>query len=274
MYKIKLFLIILLNTASSFFYGQDFEVSPVKIEYSIDPGESQSKILYVKNHSNFQTPFSISIVDFLIDKDGNKMVANKNSTKNSCADWITLDNNFFTLNPGEKTEIKVTMQAPDEDYKTRWAMIYVETTKVKSSFDADQSLGAAVNIGGRIAVQVYRTPLSKPEAKLSVNQLTEKISTKENHRMFSVLIENGGVTIEKCKLIYIAADLNTGEEYEFDPIFFDSFPDAQREILFFIPSTLPPGEYSLVALLDYGINTSIKGTRLKERLLIIDKNNK
>jgi len=271
MQTIKFIILLILSYISSNIFAQDFEVSPGKIFFSIDPSESQSKIISIKNHSNFKTPFTITLADFLIDADGKKIVINRNSSKNSCTEWITLEKNFFTLNPNEQIELKITMRAPDEDYSARWAMLYIQNTKVKTSFDVDKGIGAAVNIGGRIAVQVYRTSVTKMPALLSVKHLLEKNNPDSEKREFSVTIENGGSSIEKCKLIYIASDLNSGEEFEFEPILFESFPGYPREIKFTLPETLPPGEYSLVALLDYGINTTIKGTRLKERLVILDK---
>ncbi len=255
-------------------FSQDFEVAPVKMIFTIDPSETQTKVLTIKNHSNFKTSFNIVFEDFIFDKDGKKITLEKNSTKTSCTDWITPEKTFFDINPNESVNLKITIHAPEGDYTTRWAMMHVQTVREKTSFDVDKSgIGAGVNLSGRIAVQIFRYPATKKEPNVNIKNLIEVPNPEGGERTFTTIINNEGTIIANCKVIFIASDLNSGEEIEFDPIFFDSFPGYKREIQFTLPSTIPPGKYSFAALLDYGKTTTIKGTRLKKTLLILPKEN-
>jgi len=268
----KPFLIILFNfLIFTNLFSQDFEVAPVKMIFSINSGETQSKILTIKNHSNFKTSFNIVFEDFLFDKDGVKVSIEKNSSKSSCSNWVTPEKSFFDINPNEEIELKVTMHVPNDDYTTRWTMMYIQTVKEKTSFDVDKSgIGAGVNLSGRIGVQVYRYPATKVKPIVSIKNIVE-IPSETKDRVFSTIVNNEGTVIANCKVIFVASDLNSGEEIEFDPIYFDSYPGYKREIQFTLPSTIPPGKYSFAALLDYGKTTTIKGTRLKKTLLILPK---
>jgi hypothetical protein len=240
--------------------------------FTVDPGETQSKVLTIKNHSNFKTSFNIIFEDFIFDKDGQKIVIEKNSSKTSCTEWITPEKTFFDINPNESIDLKITIHAPDEDYTTRWAMMHVQTVREKTSFDVDKSaIGAGVNLSGRIAVQIFRYPSTKKEPVLTIKNLIEIPNQDSDDREFSTIVTNEGTIIANCKVIFIASDLNSGEEIEFEPIFFDSYPNYKREIRFKLPKTMPPGKYSFAALLDFGKTTTIKGTRLKETLLILPK---
>ncbi|MCF6366124.1 MAG: hypothetical protein L3J35_07970 [Bacteroidales bacterium] len=270
MYKIRFLISFLLSFFILEVYAQDFEVGPAIFNFSIDPGESQTKVFTIKNHSNFKTSFTISFADFVLNSDGNKEIMKRNSSKNSCTEWITPEKNFFDVNPNEKIELKITMLAPGDDYSTKWCMMYIQTVNVKTSFDADKSgIGAGVHLSGRIAVQIFRTSVSGAKSDMSIKYLQEKKDSESEERIFSATIENNGTVIEDCKIIFIASDLNSGEEIEFDPINVKSFPGYNREVQFSLPKTLPPGEYSFAVLLDYGINTTLKGTRLKETLIIL-----
>lgn len=270
MKKINIFLICLLFCYSQNINAQDFEVSPAFMEFAIDPGESQTKILAVKNHSNFKTPFTIIFVDYVIDGEGKKEVMKRNTSKNSCTEWITPEKTFFDINPNEQIEIKISMQAPEDDYKSRWAMMYIQTAQIQSVFSVDKGVGAGVHVSGRIAVQINRTPVSGKKTDMSIKHLREKIDLDSEERVFTALIENNGNSIENCKITFIASDLNSGEEFEFIPILIDSYPGYPREIKFTLPLTIP-GEYSFAVLLDTGINSIIKGARLNETLIILDK---
>jgi hypothetical protein len=271
MYKHFLFFTFILLIFSKT-QGQDFEVSPAVMQFNLDPGESQTKILTIKNHSNFQTPFNISFADFIIDGQGNKEMMKKNTSKNSCSEWITPEKTFFDVNPNEQVEIKITMQAPEDDYNTRWSVMYIQTAQVQSVFSVDKGIGAGVHLSGRIAVQVYRNAVTGKKTDMSIKYLKEKTESDSLGRVFTAMVENNGNTIEHCKVTFIASDLNSGEEIEFEPLVIDSYPGFPREVSFTLPKTIPPGEYSLAVLLDPGINSVIKGTRLSETLVVLEKN--
>lgn len=269
-----LLLLLFFNTFTLIIKSQDFEVAPVKMEFAVNPDESQTKLLSIKNHANFKTSFTISFADFIINKNGSKVAMKKNSTKTSCAEWITPEKTFFDINPNEQIQIKITMHPPADDYSTRWALMYIQTVKEQTSFDVDKSsVGAGITLSGRISVEVYRKPKTPITPNLTIKNLREKTNKETNNRTFIADIVNSGNNIANCKIMFIASDLNTAEEIEFDPIFLNSYPGTTREVQFTLPKTMPPGKYSFAALLDYGKTTTIKGTRLKETLLILPKEN-
>ncbi len=261
-------LLIFLITYESI--AQDFEVSPVMMVFKTDPGQTESKMLNITNHANFQTTFSIDFADFTLDINGKKITSPKNSTKNSCTDMITPDETHFTLNPNESREIKISMSPPQGDYNARWAMMYVQTVSEQKTFNADKAAArTGLNVTGRIAVQIFRTAVSNLVSKVKIGNLEEKIETENNLRVFKALLENEGTSISKCKVTFVASNLETAEETEFDPITLDVYPGYPREIEFTLPDVLPSGEYSFVALLDYGDVSTLSGTRMKKKLIII-----
>ncbi|MCD6555692.1 MAG: hypothetical protein J7K64_00735 [Bacteroidales bacterium] len=269
MHKINLILTGLILLFSVAVKSQDFEVAPVKMNFKVDPEESQTKILSIKNHSNFRTSFTISFADFVIDKEGNKQAIERNSSKTSCTEWITPEQTFFDINPNEQVQVKITMLPPVDDYTTRWALMYIQTVTEKTSFDVDEGMGAGVRLSGRIAVEIYRDPVLQLKSKLKIKDLREINNIDSTNRYFTADVLNTGKNIAKCKVNFIASDLNTAEEIEFDPIYFNSYPGFLREIKFKLPAALPPGKYSLVALLDYGKNVTIEGIRLNKPLIIL-----
>lgn len=269
MQKINLILTGLVLLFSTNIKAQDFEVAPVKMNFKVDPEESQTKILSIKNHSNFRTSFTISFADFILDKNGKRQAIEKNSSKTSCAEWITPEQTFFQINPNEQVQVKITMQPPVDDYTTRWALMYIQTVTEKTSFDVDEGMGAGVRLSGRIAVEVFRDPVIRLTPKLKIKDLREISDIDSTHRYFTADIINTGKNIAECKVNFIASNLNTAEEIEFDPIYCNSFPGFLREVKFKLPATLPAGKYSLVALLDYGKDITIEGTRLNKPLIIL-----
>ncbi len=267
---IKLILIFLLLGGFEV-KSQDFEVAPVKMYFKVDGGSKQMKKLTIKNHSSIKQQYVIVTEDFIIDKYGNKKTLPKNSTKSSCAEWLTFSQFFFDINPNESIEVDVTMSPPSGDMSSRWAYMYVQTATERTAFDADkESTRTGINLSARIAIQVFRSTKVKQEPKGIIEQLREDTEDTDGGRVFTALIKNTGSTIFNSKVTILAANLTTGEETEITKIETEVYPGFSREIKFKLAKTLPKGEYSLVAILDYGSKTSLEGTRLNKKLIILE----
>ena len=272
--KTILFILVFLSAKSVF--SQDFEISPASLHYKLNPFETEKKIINITNHSNSTTFFKISYSDYIFNIDGKIETVQAKSTTNSCIDWLVPDKDIFELKPNETYKLKMSMQVPTEDYMAHWGYIYVQTTKEVSSFDVDkQTAQTGVNLLGRIAIEVVRTAKIQEEPEMSIKELRElndsELETKNTKtaKTFTVLIDNQGSDIHACTVLFIASNLTTAEEYEFDLIKLKSYPGFLRKVTFTLPNTLPEGEYSFVALLDYGNKATIEGTRLNKSLFIV-----
>ena len=261
---------VLLNLATT---AQDFEIAPVELIYWVDPGESQDKFITVTNHSSSQQSFTFVFVDYTMDIHGHKQIMERNSTRFSCTEWLQPEANFFPLNPNESRVVKITMQVPDDDYSTRWATMYLQTTEEQTSFNADNSnMTVGMSVSARIAVQVFRYPVKTLAPIVKISQLKETETSSHENRKFTVLIENSGVTMVDCKVTFVALNLRTAEKEIFKPRQIRIYPSFPRLVNFALPKTLPAGEYALSALLDYGDKNILEGTRMKTKLIIKDTN--
>lgn len=240
--------------------AQDFEVSPVKVNYQVEPGEARSRIITIKNHANKKQTFLFNIQDFMLDRNGKMEFFPANSTKFSCAEWLSISPAFFELNPNEEIEVTLTMQVPVGDYTSRWCIVYVRTAKEQTSFTADKTLSAGVAISAQIAIIVTQSPSSNTNYYATINRLTE-VTSKDSLRRFTANIENLGDKIIRCKVYLVAADLNTTEETVFKSVEVLTYPKSNQNVLLEMPPVLPKGKYSLSAILDYGSDKALEGTQ-------------
>ena len=250
--------------------SQDFEVSPASLIFKADPFENVKQFINITNHSNKTTMFSITYSDFIFDEEGNAEIVAANSTENSCSKWITPDNDVFEIKPNETYKLSINLLVPEEDYKARWAYMYVQTSQEQTAFNADKdSRAAGLNLSARIAIEITRKPKTLQAANIEIASLREEENSEnQNIRTFSALIDNQGNDIHECNVLFIASNLSNAEEHEFEQIKLKSFPGYKRKVSFTLPNTLPAGEYSLVALLDYGEKSTLKGARLNKKLII------
>lgn len=249
--------------------AQDFEVAPVELVFRVDPGQKQEKMVMITNHSSTVQQFQISKADFVTDIKGNRQTMEENSTENSCASWISYGDAFFELQPNESRSIPVSMEVPEGDYVTRWAMLHVQTTQARTSFDADyEKLAAGLLISGRIGIKVFRLPVNSPKPIVKIINLRERESDSGENRSFSVDIQNKGASIANCKITYVVLNLKTAEKISFPAGTVQVLPGTLREIYFELDESIPPGEYALSAILDFGDKNVLEGTRMQSKLVV------
>jgi hypothetical protein len=256
-----LFLIVQIGVSLS----QDFEVAPSSLDFNVDPGESQTKNLTIKNHGNKPVSIVLTLRDYIVYKDGQRKILPAESSKNSLAKWITLNPSFMNINPNESMTAQVNFQAPNDDYTSKWGILSVSPAKQQTSFSADKELQTGIGVYGRIDVNLSYTPTSKgnTEKRVKISNLKEIESTEESIRKFSVHIDNLGNTLTDCKIYLIASNLNTLEEKKFNSKKITAYPQSTRTVELSLPANkLKKGKYALSAILDYGSNEALEGTQI------------
>jgi len=266
--------ILLFLLISGISKAQDFEIAPVELNFRLDPGEKEEKVISITNHSSFTQEFQLTKADFSIGIDGQRNIMDAGSSENSCADWITFGEGFFSLEPNESRAINIGMEAPGGDYSTRWAMVYVQTAEERTAFGADQGdLSAGVMISGRIGIRVFRYPVNSPKPQLKISSLRTDEEALPDEHLYVVNIENIGASVADCKVSFVALNLKTAEKHSYAGGQLRVLPGAIRELSFELPGTLPPGEYVLSAILDYGDKNVLEGTRMRSKIIIEDDAN-
>jgi len=242
--------------------AQDFEVAPVVINFTANPGEIQTKQINLINHSPKPQKYTLKLSDYEIDAEGNKKAVPLGTSKRSCADWITLNPSFVELNPNQSISIEALMTVPKDGFNARWGIIYVEVSKEQSSSDVDKNLATGVVLIPRIVIIVNQSPPSNNNYKASITGLKEVSKPGDKLRSFEVLVTNIGDNVIEANVSLALANIQTAKEEKFSPVKVTVYPDASRTVTLQLPSTLTKGKYALAAILDYGHRQPLEGTQL------------
>jgi len=261
--NLKLLILLLIIFNSINIISQDFEVSPVTMNFTAEPGQTQTIPITITNHANNSSDFTIILSDFIINKEGQSINMPSASTEHSLANWISINPAFVKLKPNETRQIIVSIQAPVGDYATKWARIFVRNTKEQTAKLADKKLQTGLVISGQIIINAIQSPKSNVNYKMKLTGLTEISMTNDSLRTFTANADNLGDKIAKCKVTLLASSLSTAEDIKLQVITFKAFPDSPRTVkLQFNKKDLPKGKYSLAAILDYGPQSNLEGTQI------------
>jgi len=260
---LNLVLGLMLTSISAGVYAQDFEVAPVRLDFNAEPGENQTKVINIKNHSNRKASFVVAISDFLPGSDGKRQMMPPATTRRSAANWLNINPSFFELNPGDQIPIQVSMLVPGDEYGAAWCMLYIQPTREQTSWDADKALGAGVMVSGRIGVTVYQSPTSNANHSIKVTSLQEITKDGDANRKFSATLDNLGDKVTKCKVHLIASNVMTAEEKQFPSFEVETFPKMTRNVEVELPAgELPPGQYAIAIIVDYGPRFALEGAQM------------
>lgn len=243
--------------------AQDFEVSPVELKFSAEPGQTQSIPVSITNHANKNTSFNVILADFIVNKEGKRVTMPPATTEHSLVNWLSINPPFLELSPNETRQIIVSIQAPVGDYSTKWAYIFVRSTTEQTALLADRSMKTGLNVLGQIEISAFQSPKSNVNYKMKIAGLSEVTNVNDSLRRFKAKVDNIGDKIANCKVSLLASNLTSADETLLEVLEFSSFPDTQEEVYFeFKKDALLPGKYALAAILDYGKQSTLEGTQI------------
>lgn len=258
----RLILFLFLSIISLSAFAQDFEVSPVTMNFNAEPGEIQKKQLTLINHSAQPQKYNLKISDFVMDADGNRKSIPLGNSKRSCADWINISPSFIELNPNQTAQLDVNMTVPKDGFSSRWCMIHVEVAKEQTAFEADKTLATGVLLVPRIVVMVKQSPRSNNNYKANISGLKEITKKSDKQQVFEVMVQNTGDNVIDANVYLSLANLQTGKEEKFNIVKSTVYPDATRKVTLQMPRITTKGKYVLVAIMDYGHRQPLGGTQL------------
>ena len=243
-------------------FSQDFEVSPVVMQFKTNSGETETRTLTLKNYYAEKQKFTLNLVDYTLDSEGVKHAEALGNTNRTLADRLVVSPSVVELNPNESASVEVIMTIPKTDSKTRWGMIQVQVAKERTAADADKEMVTGVIVIPRIVVIVTQSPADNKNYAAKVISITEVEKSDEGYRTFEINVSNSGDKLISGQLYLAVANLETAEEKRYKSKEVTIYPEASKVVTLSIPENLAIGKYALAALYDYGHQKSIEGTQI------------
>lgn len=253
--------IVRLFTLASFFYISQFNaqtgisVSPPRVYFESEVGASKTEKITVTNVStNNALDLAVSLGDWEYDEKGENVMYPANTLDNSCASWISVNKNdsYFTLLPGEKKEIEVTL-TPTRSKNDKTAHTSVLYVSQMNPVDDVDSKGANIKLSIRSGIKIFhKNPISKGK-KIEIKNL-EFNKTKKS---LVLVFENQSEIWVDGKILTDIINTKTGHKITIDPIIFYTMPGNKR-ILEIPAESLEKGSYTASVIIDNGENDSVE----------------
>lgn len=254
-------LLITLFVCATTYAQTGVSVSPPRLYFETDPGQSSTQKILVSNVSiNNTLELAVSLGDWKYSNKGENLMFPADSLDTSCASWVSIpqQHNYFSLQPGEKKEIDVTLTTPNTltgETPVHTAMLYV--TQMNPIDDVD-SQGANIRVSVRSGIKLFHKTLATQRRSIEIQNLLFNKKTKRVEFHF----ENTG-NIWADGIIYPELlNTETGQKTTIKPIVFYSMPDDYRETDIILPADLEKGNYVATIIIDYGDENTIEMAEL------------
>ncbi|MCI4668187.1 MAG: Fn3-like domain-containing protein [Bacteroidia bacterium] len=256
------FLAVILLVSTGLF-AQGLEISPVRLDFSLEPGANQAQTVTVRNTTNKPAIYTLSASDWSLDEKGNLIRQEKGSNPNSCSDWVSFTPALVELEANGSADVTVTLNVPAGQSETKWSIAYVTLQKEQEAPQADKDLAMGIEVSQSIGVFVTQSPRSNDNASAKLTEFKEDGTDEEGNRRFSVVTKNTGEKILDCNMYMVISNLQTAEETKLDPVTFRILPEGIRKGELALPKGLAKGSYLVAAILDYGPNYPMEGAQIQ-----------
>lgn len=225
--------------------------------FELIPGEEQIQKISVKNDGKSPAKFNVFLQDWYRDSAGKKEYYNPNTQKFSNAGWAKVSPTFFTVLPDATQYLDLNLKRPKDDQKdkVRWSMLFVEPVEELNQGGDSKDLQTKINIRYRIGVLIYQTPPSINKRGLNIESLSLDEETKN---IVFLKIRNIEESVLDLRVNYQLLNLKTGEETDLKESKLSILPNSPRIFQLELPKNIGAGEYSLVAVIDYGLDYDLE----------------
>lgn len=248
----------LVLTLSHTALGQGFSISPSRIFFTGNPGETVTQTITFTNTSPNALSFVTRVQDWKRDSTGTKVYFD-NLLPSSNAKWISLSENAIIIQPGEVKQVIVSLNIPKDAHKLSHTMLFFTQVKEQQKLQAAK-VAIGVNVLMEVGVQIYYTPSGLKAGELEFLAFEDRGMVKngeKNIRRVALKIHNTGDINKDAFLRLELTNKETGEEIKIEPKTLAMLPEETQWVMVDLPATLK-GKFLTVAMLDAGSTYDLK----------------
>ncbi len=226
-------------------------VSPPRLYFESGLGNSNTQKITVTNVSAKNSlDLAVSLGDWEYNEKGENIMAAANTLPKSCAGWVSVkkEDNYFTLAPGERKDIDVTITVPatlSDQLLTHTAVLYVSQMNPVDDVDTK---GANIKVSIRSGIKLFHKLPTAKNKKLEIRNL----AYSKSEAALDLAFDNQGEIWADGKIYTDLINTQTGKKTSLESIVFYTMPGNKREISIQLPSGLEKGKYTASVMIDYG----------------------
>lgn len=238
-------------------------VSPGKLYYTVEEGNTATQKIFVSNPNNKEVQIGVSLSDWNYDSVGVNRTYDVRTLKTSCADWIqVMPGSYFTLQPNERRELDIVFKVPQgvaKDVPVHTAMLFL--TQLNPG-EMTTKNGTSIKVTVRMGIKLYHAFSNGEEKNLEVLNFRDILPSNDSG-FLELELANTGKTWLDTKIKWELLNTQTGAKVKLDDQDVYSLPGDKRFVRLKLPSNLKKGNYNATAIINYGDKDQLKVAELE-----------
>lgn len=240
--------ILLLSLNFSPIVAQGISMSPTRVFFSGNPGETVSQNVILSNSSDKEYVFNINTKDWKREEDGNKVYFDAGTLQNSNSSWLSTLESTISLPPKTTMEIVLSMNIPADASTTELTNSMLFFTQIGMQDDkTKQQMGIGIISLFEFGLHVYYTPTNNTTKSLDITAIEESVDADTQAQIVKVKIYNDGNVVNDATAELELTNIETGEDIKLAPINLSMMPNTHQTITFNLPENLK-GNYMGVTI--------------------------
>jgi hypothetical protein len=259
--------IFLMALASATVFGQSASVSPSRVYFNAEPGQTQVRHLTVTNNSETPQNFTVSFADFSSSGSDGKIQINEDIDAITAGSaWLSASPSLLELQPGESRDVDIILNVPNtpESARVVWSTALIKLARERTNAPglSDDEMGFGIMHTFQFVVHVFQTPKSVTYRNARILAFEDDGENEAGERRIKLHLENTGDAIIDVAAYLELTNMRTGESRRDKARAFTTLPGHSREIYFTLPDDLSPGNYSVLGVVDYGDRDAVIAAEL------------
>jgi hypothetical protein len=221
-------------------------------ESTVKPKQVVQKSIPIQNNGDTKATVKVTLSDYFFNAQGENSFPEAGSSARSNSSWIKTGETQIEIAPHSTYNFSYTVKTPDDPSLegSYWSIFLIEPTEISmEGLEEDQSLGVHTVI--RYGVQVISHIENKGNYDLKI--LDKKITKDNEQTTFSISTYNSGTCMQSPELAIELIDSLGKKAGRFTASKQRIFPSCSVTYQVDL-SSVPKGDYKVVALLDHGEN--------------------
>lgn len=247
--------------------GGGISVSPSTLRFNAKPGQTQSKTIKVNNDTDKKISFQVSFQDYGMGREGKTDVAVNSEYKNALSKYIVVSPTLIELKPRESKLVSVTVDIPPGDAYAiaMWTTLALDEVIDRKKLEVPSSnntVAMGINASVGFGIHIYQNPPNVIANSVDIQNMKYNKPTAKAAGSIAMKAKNTGDGIGYCLYYLELTELLTGKQTKFKVKQFGILPGYEKEFTFDIPTTLPKGKYSALAVIDFGDKNELRTAEL------------
>ncbi|MFW5706752.1 MAG: hypothetical protein ACOC12_02425 [Bacteroidota bacterium] len=251
--------------------AQSASVSPSRLYFNAEPGQTQVRQITVTNNSESEQSFTISFADFASPgTEGKTELLEPGESENSTFTWLSASPSLLELQPGESRDVDVILQVPNNPEAERvvWSTALIRLARERTAAPGmeEGAMGFGIMHTFQFVVHIFQTPRSVTYRNARILTFEEGDAGEQGQRRIMLHVENTGDAIIDVAAYLELTNIRTGESRREKARAFTTLPGHSRILYFDLPADLSPGMYSVLGVVDYGDRDAVIAAELELRV--------